>query len=232
MVNTASTVPDTAEHNTDIQTYYAARALEYDAIYRKPERQADLRAIEVWLVPRFEGVRVLEVACGTGYWTQFLARSAASVLALDIAPETLQVARARGLGEHVRWAAGDAYAPPATPEAFDAAFAGFWFSHVPMARRAAFFQGLHAALPAGARVLLLDNLFVTGSSTPIHELDVAGDTWQMRCLADGSKHRVMKNFPTEAELHVAAVTAGAAHGVLTLWSHFWAYEYRTPGRGV
>ena len=29
--------------------YYAARAGEYDRIYAKPERQADLRAIEKWL---------------------------------------------------------------------------------------------------------------------------------------------------------------------------------------
>ena len=66
-----------------MRSYYAARAPEYDAIYLKPERQADLRAIEHWLPPVFAGANVLEVACGTGYWTQFLAPVAASVLAVD-----------------------------------------------------------------------------------------------------------------------------------------------------
>jgi ubiquinone/menaquinone biosynthesis C-methylase UbiE len=49
--------------------YYAARAPEYDSIYAKPERQADLRLIEAWLAEQCAGKQVLEVACGTGYWT-------------------------------------------------------------------------------------------------------------------------------------------------------------------
>ena len=55
-----------------MQSYYAARAGEYDAVYEKPERQADLRQIEQWLPSALYGERLLEVACGTGYWTQFL----------------------------------------------------------------------------------------------------------------------------------------------------------------
>ncbi|MBI5579216.1 MAG: class I SAM-dependent methyltransferase, partial [Deltaproteobacteria bacterium] len=35
-----------------MQSYYAARAPEYDSVYRKPERQPDLRSIEGWLPPR------------------------------------------------------------------------------------------------------------------------------------------------------------------------------------
>lgn len=50
-----------------MQAYYAARAREYDQDCAKPERQADLRAIERWLPPLFAGTRVLEVACGTAY---------------------------------------------------------------------------------------------------------------------------------------------------------------------
>lgn len=225
----ATRAPEAAGSAEALQAYYAARAADYDAIYRKPERQHDLRALEAWLPPLFAGARVLEIACGTGYWTQFLARSAASVLGLDAAPETLALARARALGAHVRWAVGDAYALPRTPQAFDAAFAGFWFSHVPKARRAAFLAGLHAALPAGALVLLLDNRFVPGSSTTICETDAAGDSWQMRTLKGGSEHRVLKNFPDCAELDAAAALAGAAQGAWHSWPYFWAYEYRAPG---
>ena len=84
-----------------MQGYYAARAPEYDAIYRKPERQTDLRAIEQWLPARFDGARVLEIACGTGYWTQFIASVARHVTALDAAPETLAIAEARVPGTNV-----------------------------------------------------------------------------------------------------------------------------------
>ena len=48
--------------------------------------------------------------------------------------------------------------------------------------------------------MLLDNLFVAGSSTPISERDDDGNTYQTRKLRDGTTHRVLKNFPTESEL--------------------------------
>src|SRR3954469_8330001 len=108
-----------------MRDYYAARAPEYDRIYLKPERQPDLRAIEAWLPTLFAGRSVLEVACGTGYWTQFIARVADHVLAIDAAPQTLQIARRRVAGGKVDFVAADAYALPAPAGRFDAAFAGF-----------------------------------------------------------------------------------------------------------
>jgi len=207
-----------------MQAYYAARAPEYDRVYRKPERQADLRAIERWLPAALGGRSLLEVACGTGYWTRFLAPVATRVLGVDASAETLAIARARVEGEHVQFVVGDAYRLPVAPGGFEAGFAGFWFSHVPRARVAAFLRGFHAALAPGAKVVLLDNLFVPGSSTPLAERDGEGDTFQLRPLQDGSTHRVLKNFPTEGELREAV--AGAAREVrFHAWPYYWALEY-------
>ena len=44
-----------------MQSYYALRANEYDRVYLKPERQADLRQIEQWLPSVLAGATVLEV---------------------------------------------------------------------------------------------------------------------------------------------------------------------------
>jgi len=219
---------DVGQGGPEMRAYYAARAEEYDAVYRKSERQSDLRAIEAWLPARFAGAQVLEIACGTGYWTQFIAPVARSVWGLDAVPETLRMARARGLGAHVHWVEGDAYAPPTAVPAFDAAFAGFWFSHVPLARRVEFLARLHASLAPGARAVLLDNRFVAGSSTPLCDTDDQGDTWQLRPLRDGSVHRILKNFPDAEALHAAVRAAGAAAGTFTQWQHYWAYAYCTP----
>ena len=49
--------------------YYAQRAAYYERVYFKPERQADLRQMEAWVAAHFSGRRVLEIACGTGWWT-------------------------------------------------------------------------------------------------------------------------------------------------------------------
>lgn len=218
--------------DTSSQSYYAARAAEYDRIYQKPERQADLRAIEAWLPPFFAGKTVLEVACGTGYWTQFMAPVASSIVAIDAAPETMDIAKNRpGMGT-VQFVTGDAYALQATPQVadgggqFDAAFAGFWYSHVPKARQQAFLQGLCAVLKLGSTVVLLDNLFVEGSSSPISETDSDGNTYQARPLDDGSSHRVLKNFPTEAEL-LASVAGVGQQASVTLWPYYWALKFKT-----
>ena len=72
-----------------MQSYYAARANEYDRVYDKPERQADVHAMQEWLPSLFVGSRLLEVACGTGFWTQFIAPLAEQVVALDYAPEVM-----------------------------------------------------------------------------------------------------------------------------------------------
>ena len=174
-----------------LQSYYAARASEYDRIYRKPERQADLRAIERWLPPKFAGARVIEIACGTGYWTRFIAPVAAQLLAIDAAAETLAIAKTRVPAGKVDFVLGDAYALPRHVGPFDAAFAGFWFSHVPKARWREFLLGLAARLEPGARVVLLDNRYVEGSSTPLSAQDADGNSYQARLWDDGSTHDVL-----------------------------------------
>lgn len=208
----------------ELQAYYAARAAEYDRIYLKPERQADLRAIERWLPPKFGGARVIEIACGTGYWTQFIAPVAAQLLALDAAAETLAIAKTRVPAGKVDFALGDAHALPPHIGPFDAAFAGFWFSHVPKARRSEFLLGLAACLEPGARVVLLDNRYVEGSSTPLSAQDAEGNSYQTRRLDDGSTHEVLKNFPSEAELQELVAGLGE-RAAFTAWEYYWAFEY-------
>jgi len=212
---------------TTMQSYYAARAAEYDRIYDKPERQDDLRAIRRWLPPLLAGTRVLEIACGTGYWTQFIAPVAEAVVALDAAPETLRIAESR-VGPNVELVVGDAYDPPTVPGRFGSAFAGFWFSHVPRRRQREFLAGLDRVLAPGARVVLLDNLYVEGSSLPITEQDDEGNTYQTRHLADGSTHRVLKNFPSQAELHGLVAGLGE-HAALERFDYYWAFHYVAAG---
>jgi SAM-dependent methyltransferase len=215
--------------NSAMQSYYAARASEYDSIYLKPERQADLRAIERWLPPIFDGANVLEVACGTGYWTQFIAPRAAHVLAVDSAPETMALAEGRVPDGKVDFVVGDAYALPEVDAKLDGAFAGFWFSHVPKERRREFMLGLNSRLRPGATVVLLDNRYVEGSSSPVSEQDNHGNTFQVRELKDGTTHRVLKNFPSEAELRSAL--EGLGHGAsVTNWEFYWAFTYHVADR--
>lgn len=206
-----------------MQDYYAARAQEYDRIYSKPERQDDLRRMEAWLPDALADRTVLELACGTGYWTQFYAAQARHVLGIDSSQETLDVAQTR-VPTNVQLLQGDAYRVPALDIAFDACFAGFWWSHIPLQRVSAFLNSLHASLQPAAKVIFIDNRFVPGSSTPISERTAEGDTYQERNLDDGSVHRVLKNFPRAEEL-LQAVEPYAIEASYRQWQYFWALEY-------
>lgn len=212
-----------------LHDYYAARAREYERVYTKPERQADLRQLEVLLPMFFAGYRVLEIACGTGYWTQFLARAAKAVEAVDASSETLQVAAEKSWPpERVRFRVADVYALRDDLGTFDAAFAGFWWSHVPVRDRERFLRSLDQRLMSGAKVLLLDNLFVEGSNTPIAQRDAEGNTYQCRRLDDGSEHLVLKNFPSEAEL-CADIGAFGRNTQFTALQYYWLFSYVKRG---
>jgi demethylmenaquinone methyltransferase/2-methoxy-6-polyprenyl-1,4-benzoquinol methylase len=209
--------------------YYAKRAAEYERIYAKPERQADLAALRARLARLFAGRRLLELACGTGWWTEAIAPYAASVTALDVNEEVLAIARAKRYpAGRVAFATGDAYALADPGRVHDALFAGFWWSHVPLARLDGFLAGLVRALAPGALVAFLDNRYVEGSSTALSRTDVEGNTYQTRRLDDGSWHEVLKNFPTQADLIGRALGCGGSDARVELLPYYWLLTFTVP----
>ncbi|MCE2657922.1 MAG: class I SAM-dependent methyltransferase [Rubrivivax sp.] len=212
-----------------MQRYYVARAAYYERVYHRPARQADLRALEAWLAETFRGHRVLEVAAGTGWWIPQGARHAEDWLATDINGEPWAVAQAKTLPACVRFAALDAYALDSASvldgQRFDAAFAGCWWSHVPLTRLPGFLAALHRRLQPGARVVFLDNAYVEGDSTPLSRRDVDGNTYQLRSLDDGSQHEVLKNFP-ESSQALQMIGASAHDAQWTAFRHYWLLSYR------
>ena len=208
-----------------MRSYYAQRAAYYERVYFKPERQPNLRAMEAWLPQQFAGRRVLEIAAGTGWWTPHGARDAQSWLATDLNPETMAVARSKALPACVQFAEVDAYSfEQIQGQTFTGAFAGCWWSHVPLARLPGWLESLHARLEPGARVVMLDNSYVQTSSTPLSRCDAEGNTYQNRTLDDGSVHEVLKNFPTREEAF-AAVGPRARNPEWIDFEHYWVLSY-------
>jgi demethylmenaquinone methyltransferase/2-methoxy-6-polyprenyl-1,4-benzoquinol methylase len=206
--------------------YYRRRAGEYERIYAWPERQEDLAALRKAIPQALRGCQVLEVACGTGYWTERISHTAKRIVATDIAEEPMALARSKAYGCPVELRVADAYALDPRLGVFDGAFAGFWWSHVPLSRRAAFLESLHARLAPGAPVVMFDNRYVEGAMHPIAERDDEGNTYQRRQLDDGSENRVLKNFPSPEEL---ARDFGRFPGyAYTALRYYWLLEYRRP----
>jgi len=210
--------------SAELVTYYRRRAQEYEAIYAKPERQADIALMREIIPGAMRGKRVLEIACGTGYWTALIAPVAKSVTAVDLAEEPMRIAQAKEYPGNVRFAKADAYALDASLGQFEAAYAGFWWSHVPRGRMREFLDSLHARLAPGAPVLFMDNRYVEGSSTPLAETDAEGNTYQQRRLADGTVNRVLKNFPGEQDLRDQL-----PQPEVRMLEYYWLARHAAPG---
>jgi SAM-dependent methyltransferase len=211
--------------NKRMESYYAQRSAEYDRIYEKPERQSDLSELKSALSTRFKGLEVLEIACGTGYWTHYIAKSARCILATDFNLEMLGMAVKRDFsGCTVSFKTADAYKLDQISHGFNAGFAGFFWSHVPLSSRPGLIRTFHSHLAENAQVIWIDGRYVEGSSTPIARSDLAGNTYQIRTLSDGSKHEVIKNYPTQGELLNEFVPFGT-HLNVKLLKHFWLLSY-------
>ncbi|QGZ41856.1 methyltransferase family protein [Pseudoduganella flava] len=194
------------KHETLAQ-YYALNAGAIESVYDKPERQADLAALRTKLPELLRGHKVLEIACGTGYWTRLIAATAASVHATDVNDEAVALARAHATAGNVTFAKADAFDLPACAGEYTAVFAGFWWSHVKREEQERFLAQLRAKLGKDVLLVLLDNCYVDGSSTAIARTDAEGNTYQIRTLASGERFEIVKNFPADSYLRKKLATA-------------------------
>jgi SAM-dependent methyltransferase len=169
--------------------YYRHRASEYDATAYGDVARARER-IAVLVAQLHPSGDVLEIACGTGLWTEAIAQLADTVVAIDAAPEAVAIARDRVRSANVTFEVADVFSWT-TEARFDVIFFSAWLSHVPTGRFENFWQILRRLLAEEGRVLFLDeHIDERGKET---YLPGAGEIVERR-LRDGRRFQVVKNF--------------------------------------
>ncbi len=187
----------------DLLTYYRARAAEYEqTCYRdRPERRDELDAEGLYLRGLVRGKEVLDLACGTGYWTRVLADTAAFIAAVDLSVEMIRQARRKEYGTLVSFVLGDLYRLPIARSAFDVVTLGFWFSHEPRQNYSWFLSRLRDLCRPGGHVWMIDNNLPRESSgQETARTDGHGNTYTRRRLLSGAEHIILKNYFTEGRL--------------------------------
>ena len=196
--------------------YYEARAPEYDDWYLRRGRyahgpihdaawDAELDAAGRWLDGLPMQGEIVELAAGTGWWSPLLAAKGVASL-YDASEAPLARARERlvahGLRAHLH--VRDAWSAPDRP--VDALFTGFWLSHVPADRLAAFLAVARSWLKPGGLYAFIDSLDDPQSGTTDRVAPV--DEIQRRRLADGREFRVVKAYHAPDSLAEALRAAG------------------------
>lgn len=212
-----------------VADFYTAIADHYDAQFHDEsdeDRQDDLDDVAEQVAELMRGHTVLELGCGTGYFTDVIAETAKSVLATDISEAMLNVAREHGEGlENVQYRVVDALDLPLDLGQFSAVFAGFLWSHFRREEQDAFLAGLRARVGANTLLVLIDDEYVEGQSPTIARTDAQGNTWAQFVDAQGQRHELPKNYPTDSALRKRLGTA-VREIKIGRWDSCWALTCR------
>ncbi|MCK5131459.1 MAG: class I SAM-dependent methyltransferase [Candidatus Sabulitectum sp.] len=194
---------ESASRHSDAEAvveYYRLQAKDYHNKYYTGNSQSDMAVkpeIEL-LQNTFRGLDVLEIACGTGFWTEIVAESANSILATDANPSMIAEAEKRLFHlSNVSFSDADAYSLSDVTGKFTGAFAVLFWCHIPRQRIREFLIALHDKLAPGSSVVFIDQL--EDSDVKTHQRDKHGNMIAGRKAA-GKEFCVVKNIPEKQQL--------------------------------
>ncbi|MCS0583725.1 class I SAM-dependent methyltransferase [Massilia pinisoli] len=188
-------------NNDPVARYYASSTQAADAALSRAERANDLARVRERLAQLVRGQTVLELACGTGYWTEVIAATADKVLATDILDTMLARAQTRRFPEgKVAFRRVDGLDLPDDLGTFSCVFIGFWWSHLKRDEQDALLAQLRARLGQGVVLILLDDAYVEGSSTTVARTDAQGNTYEIVAAPDGERFELPKSYPADSAL--------------------------------
>ena len=210
--------------------YYRERAPEYDDWWYRRGRydlgdghkavwDSDKDVLRQQLASFLPAQSLLELAAGTGTWTEVLAMGAERLTVVDSSTEVLDINRAKTAAlsspAPVEYIEADIFQLDLS-RTFEAIFFSFWLTHVPDDRFEEFWSMVDRHLAPGGRVCIFD------SAHPISVDDVQGDGSVVssgasvndlmtgtatRTLADGREFDIVKRYwhPTELDNRLYAL---------------------------
>lgn len=169
----------------------------------------------------------MELACGTGLWTHYLAEESKQVEAVDASPEAIAIDRDRQHTANVEYSVADIFEwKPKTT--FDLVFFSFWLSHVPSDRFESFWRSVRRALEPEGSVFFIDSLYEP-TSTARDSAPPSRSGIVQRRLNDGRDFRVVKIFygPTDLERRL---NEGGWQGCVRSTGKFFLHGSMKPAR--
>ena len=183
--------------------YYRARAQEYDEwFYRQGSYDRGKALNEQWhqeaqivrdqLLDTSKVPHIVEMAGGTGIWTQELVKISDNLTVLDASPEMIDINRAKVQSDKVTYQLVDLFQWQPEQQV-DMVFFGFWLSHVPKEKLSPFLTMVHQALKPNGRLFFVDSQKVQTGTSQRQNVQTEDDI-QKRILNDGSEFEIIKIY--------------------------------------
>lgn len=212
--------------------YYRARAGEYDEWFYRVGRYDHGPALnQQWFDEAGQVMAALqslgpvgdalELASGTGIWTEQLLKISQRVTALDASSEVIAVNRDRLNSDRVTYEQADLFAwEPA--QTYDLVGFGFWLSHVPPDQLDAFLDKVARATRPGGRLFIVDSLRANFSSAKDHAAYEPESIHHTRKLNDGREFVIYKVF-YEPDVLRETLAAHGFQAEVRITEHYFIY---------
>jgi 2-polyprenyl-3-methyl-5-hydroxy-6-metoxy-1,4-benzoquinol methylase len=170
--------------------YYRAQAPDYRRVDLSSGTLAVARGKLFQLGPL---EHILELAPGTGDWTQELVQIGKSVTAVDASPEMIEINRRRVADPRVDYQQADLF--EWTPQRqYDLVFFAFWLSHVPPDLVDAFLAKVRNAVRPQGHLFIVDQCSESKHIPEGFSIVKSEGIFQERRLSDGRTFRIVKVF--------------------------------------
>ena len=179
---------------TEQIAYYRARAQEYDETTWVGGEPIDALAHAAQLLGAmgpFE--QILELACGTGTWTQILTAIGREVTALDASPEMLDLARQKTATAPVNYQQADLFQWESSLP-YDLVFFANWLSHIPPDMLDPFLAKMCLAVKSGGQVVIVDQYAAMDEDRDLARKGAGGQIYAERPLLNGQTFTIVKVF--------------------------------------
>lgn len=184
-----------------VANYYALLGEAVEDKYLEPDMDEDIDDMSIHLGNLLAGHTVLELGCGTGFWTEVTAESALSVLAVDINANLVDIARERPMAEDkVSFRVADALDLPEDIGKFSAVLVSFLWSHLNKKEQEQLLATLKKRLGKDVLLVILDDSFVEGFSETIARTDADGTTYEILTTPEGERFEVAKSYQSDSAL--------------------------------
>ncbi|MEH1942082.1 MAG: class I SAM-dependent methyltransferase [Nostoc sp.] len=214
--------------------YYRARANEYDEwFYRKGRYDRGTQNNQHW----FNEVAVikntlhqigvvddiLELACGTGIWTQELLNIGKKITAIDASEEVIKINRSKLNSPSVEYHLTNLFTWEPDTE-YNLVFFAFWLSHVPPKLLNLFLTKVYQSVRLGGQVFIIDSRFEPTSTAKNHILKDDGNIYKSRKLNDGQEFQIVKIFYQPDELQDKLKQVGF-HAEVNVTDNYFIYAH-------